>query len=136
LKAIFSQDPLVILSIDKTGGIVGKIIKYRKINMTNIRGGYTIKYKDGYLAIVHEAIQRERRYYVHRFCFYNQDFDVIKLTFPFKFTDNVIEYVCGMTLSFDEKNIVLGVGIEDHSSFICEIGLDVIENYPHLNITN
>lgn len=85
-------------------------------------GSQVIPFIYGYLAVVHEAAYRDgRRYYQHRFAYFNMDYSLRSLSLPFVFQDKQIEFAAGLARHPDGKNLILSYGIRD-----CEAWLGTI----------
>jgi hypothetical protein len=137
--AIQKHDPMTILKINKEGKFT-KTETEINFNLSQFRGsGGPIKYNEGYLGIIHEVYfvgpKGLRRYY-HRFVWYSKDFKVTKITIPFYFFNNGIEYVCGMEMSISGKSILLGLGVLDKEAHICEIDLELVERYAYFDVVS
>ncbi len=104
------------------------------INYESFRGSggpVKIKYNDidGYMSIIHEVIfTNNKRLYMHRFVYYDHIFSIKYITPLFYFDHLGIEFCRSMSLSHNENEIIVTVGIEDGEARIYCIDLDTIKN--------
>jgi hypothetical protein len=93
---------------------------------------YPIPFDGGYLSIIHETVERDRRYYIERFLWYSQEpqkkIKPRKMSPPFYFVHKGIEFSCGMTMSFDGKTIIVGLGIEDGDSYVLPVSVERVRS--------
>ena len=100
------------------------VVKHEnKQNLEHISGGsQVIPFNDGWIALVHEARplpnEPHKRYYYHRFAFFESDFKLKKLTLPFCFNDKLIEFAAGMCWHPDGQRLVLSYGFRDCEPWI------------------
>jgi len=85
-----------------------------------------IPFKDGYLMMIHEVIRKDYRNYLHRFVYLDKDLNIEKVSKPFIFFHQGIEYTCGMTIDHSMNNLVIGVGVEDREAYLCTLPLDTV----------
>jgi hypothetical protein len=96
---------------------------YKEFNSLDLRGGsQVIRYKNYYLAIVHESelyftdTNKKNANYYHRFVLWDQNFNIKHLSDRFKFMDGKIEFCCGLC---EYKNLLLiTFGFQDNTSFL------------------
>jgi hypothetical protein len=96
---------------------------YKEFNSLDLRGGsQVIRYKNHYLAIVHESelyftdTNKKNANYYHRFVLWDQDFNIKYLSDRFKFMDGKIEFCCGLC---EYKDLLLiTFGFQDNASFL------------------
>lgn len=95
------------------------------IAFDNISGGsQLVPFKDGYLAVVHEARLKpgsSKRYYYHRFVWWDGSLRVKLLSAPFFLHAKQIEFVAGMAWSPDKKELLLSYGVDDKEAWIAGI---------------
>lgn len=129
LLAIYSYDPFVILKIKKETGECERLFENKFLPcFSSFRGSAgPIAFDQGFLLLVHEVTFNEGRLYTHRFVALDQDFQITKVSKPFTFLHQGIEYCCGMTLDHSGKNCVLAVGIEDREALLCTVSLENIQ---------
>lgn len=93
----------------------------------DFRGGsQVIPFRDGHLALVHDVHWRDlRRYYFHRFVFFENDCTQIsQVSLPFFFEHRGIEFAAGMTACDDE--LLITYSVEDNSSRIATVKADEV----------
>lgn len=93
------------------------------INADNISGGsQVIPFSNGYLSLVHSAMQRPdgTRYYLHRWAFFDQHLSQKVLSAPFCFLDKYIEFAAGLEWS-NAKDLVLSFGFRDREPWIATV---------------
>ena len=89
---------------------------------------------DRFLLLVHEVIVQPdphangRRVYLHRFIECDASFALTRVSRPFVFAHHGIEFACGLTLTHDGRRLVIGLGIEDSSAYLCEVSLERVES--------
>ena len=96
---------------------------YKEFNSLDLRGGsQVIRYKNCYLAIVHESelyftdTNKKNANYYHRFILWDQNFNIKHLSDRFKFMDGKIEFCCGLC---EYKDLLLiTFGFQDNTSFL------------------
>jgi hypothetical protein len=105
----------------------GQDVKVTPLNFDykNLRGGsQVIPYEAGYLCLVHEARylpNSHKRYYQHRFVFFEASMEKCKVSHPFVFRDKVIEFAAGMCWHPDGKRLIISYGFEDKEARIATI---------------
>jgi hypothetical protein len=135
INYLYSQQPVRILRDD--GNECKQVLKKENtINAGLHRGsGGPIPYKNGYLITSHEVVWNgDGRTYMHKFIQYDKDFNIVKVSLPFKFSKANVDYCRSMTYSLDKKSILLGVGIADKEFKIFSFDvqeLDKILYEPH-----
>lgn len=132
LYIIYSHEPYIILKIpsipeSNTGKIQCDI--YHQSSHKHYFGAFKgscspIPIGDAYLGLVHETIQRERRYYLERFVWYDKDSHIKKVSLPFNFLHHGIEFNCGMC--FNGTDIIIGWGKEDSSVGLVQIPISTV----------
>jgi hypothetical protein len=106
----------------------GKILSETKpdINVDRISGGsQLIHFMGGMLAVVHEACYNDgKRYYQHRFAFFDKKANFKKLSVPFYLHEKQIEFVAGLCWHPDKKQLLLSYGIRDNEAWVASIDAD------------
>jgi len=85
-------------------------------------GGNVIPMDCGWLALVHEAKPdptNGKRYYQHRFVWFDQQYVMQKVSLPFVFFDRQIEFACGLVRS--GNNVIIGFGVLDREAWVATI---------------
>lgn len=91
-----------------------------------------IKYKDHWVAIIHEVDlwfneeEQKNSIYYHRFVVWDKDWKIKYISPEFDFMTGRIEFTCG--LGFDGNNFLIPVGFQDHTSFMLQLPPEVFEN--------
>lgn len=83
--------------------------------------------EEGWLSIIHYVVLvgQGRRYY-HRFVYYNKNLtEIKKISLPYYFDHNGVEFCRDICLN--EDNIIIAAGIEDHESKFYSIKIDLIK---------
>jgi hypothetical protein len=100
----------------------------------DMRGGsQVIKYKDGYLSIIHETNLynseqgRKNATYTHRFVYWDNQFKIKKFSNVFSFLNMKIEFCCGMT---EYKNdYLITFGATDNAAYILRVSKSFVESF-------
>ncbi|HTX48464.1 MAG TPA: glycosyltransferase, partial [Caulobacteraceae bacterium] len=95
-------------------------------DLTLFRGGsQLVAFHGGWLALVHEARLRERRRrYRHRFVWFDRDLRLAKLSLPFFFQRNGVEFAAGLATHLDGQRLVITYGVDDAESWIATVEAD------------
>lgn len=96
-------------------------------------GTQLVPLKGGWLGLIHEARiipGRTRRYYQHRFVFYDQDLRNCRPSRPFVFHEREIEYAAGICRHPTRDGlIVISYGYQDNEARICTLKEDEIAEW-------
>lgn len=136
LFMIYSYDPFVIYKpvLDETKSYIIKhqfSKKYTpKHDFSRFSGGAApIEFDQGYLMMIHERFyHNDQRVYIHRFVYLDHDLVIQKLSKPFVFLHQGIEYCCQMTLDHSEEHLIMAIGIEDREAYLCSVDLDMVSS--------
>jgi predicted GH43/DUF377 family glycosyl hydrolase len=130
LLLLYSYDPLLIYSPDTQTGHLSLVHRWDpKYDFSSFRGSAgPITFDDGYLVMVHQVIEGNNRIYLHRFVFLDQDFKIKKLSNPFTFIHQGIEFCCGMTIDHSGTKLVFPISIGDRKAYIGTLLLDEIRS--------
>lgn len=134
IAVIYSSSPLVVYQINRETGECKQIVSNdSNYDFSSFRGSAPpIEFDNGYLMIVHEVVfTNGQRYYLHRFVFLDENLNIVKVSDPFTFLHQGVEYTCGMTMDHTEKNLIIPLGIEDRNAYLCTIEIDNIRNMLH-----
>ncbi|MGY3698533.1 GR25 family glycosyltransferase involved in LPS biosynthesis/glycosyltransferase involved in cell wall biosynthesis/lysophospholipase L1-like esterase [Bradyrhizobium sp. USDA 3240] len=87
------------------------------------RGGTPlIEFDQGWLALVHEVQwQNDRRFYQHRFVWFDRDNRLRRLSRPFFFKDKGVEFAAGLAWHPDGRRLLVSYGVADSESWIASI---------------
>ena len=148
------SNPLEIIKVDPTNitkqsvaeGKLDTIPSQTVINKSytipdirSIRGGsQVINYGDYKLAIIHECDYwinegdtKDAEYY-HRFLFWDKDWNLVKITEPFKFMDTQIEFCCG--LAKKGKDLLISFGYQDNAAYILKMPNKVLDLLTYVDL--
>lgn len=132
LRLIYSYSPFTLYQPDPETGECKTVLSYEsEYDFSSFRGSAgPIPFDDGYLMLVHEVtlFQNQSRCYLHRFLYLNKQFIVEKLSLPFIFKHQGVEYCCGMTTNHAESELILSIGIEDREAELCFVDLPTIRS--------
>lgn len=130
LYIVYFYDPFAIYEVDQETGATKKVVKYTpKCDFSQFRGSAgPISFDDGYLIVVHEVISKETNTYLHRFLYLDQDFQIQKISNPFTYRHQGVEFCCGMTIDHSGENLLMGIGIEDAEAFIAITDLSTVRD--------
>ncbi len=125
LLTIYSYDPFTVYRPDVDSGRCDLFLRYDPpADFSRLRGSAApVEFDDGYLLLVHEVsfLEDESRVYLHRFLFLDADLRAKKISRPFIFKHQGVEFCTSMTWDHANKELVLPIGIEDHEAFLCFI---------------
>ena len=100
----------------------------------DMRGGsQVIKYKDGYLTIIHETqlygseLGRKDGTYQHRFVYWDKEFKTRKFSKLFSFMNMKIEFCCG--LAKYNNDYLITFGASDNAAYILKISDSFLEDF-------
>ena len=123
---MYSADPTII--IDKNSRIL--VTKRSNIAADNFRGGgQIIGFNNGYLSIIHESIDRSGglREYIHRFVWFDENFQLSSISPRFKINGARIEFAAGITLNPTEDRIVISYGANDGTSWLMDLDAESVK---------
>lgn len=126
---IYRPQPLMMYKIndDRSMSLVmNKVMTTSKVDEGCRGSGGICHVRNMYIGICHEVVFLfSRRIYIHKFVVYDDRFmDEGKFSEPFVFFHHGIEFCCGMTLSLDEKEMIMSVGIEDVDCLLISVNVD------------
>ena len=127
LKFIYSYEPFMVLEVNIETGTSEQVLSYSSpLDFSRFRGSAApISFENGYLMMVHERLRKFD--YIHRFLFLDKNFNVTKLSLPFKFTGTDIEYCTSMTIDHSGNNLVIPIGVYDKEAKILIVDLDYVK---------
>lgn len=127
---IYSYDPFIVFQPQLETGACHEVVRYTpEYDLSHFRGSAApIRFDNGYLMVVHEVSLTDdhSRIYFHRFVYLDDNFQVKKLSKPFIFRHDGVEFCLSMTTDHANKNLILGVGVEDREAYFCIVDLDVV----------
>jgi len=110
-----------------------KVIREKETPLATERisgGSQAIPYGNGWLAVVHEANfipGTQRRYYLHRFVWWDQYSNVRRISDPFVFNGRSIEFCAGITVHPNGKALVVSYGVADREAWIGVISKEDVD---------
>jgi glycosyltransferase involved in cell wall biosynthesis len=87
-------------------------------------GGQCVPFDAGYLAIIHEARPdptNGKRYYQHRFVWFDKDYRLQKVSKPFVFFDKQIEFAAGLAHDEHFRRFIVSFGVLDREAWLATI---------------
>lgn len=136
IKVIYGYNPLTIYKIDleQKSLVLEKTVDHGLDLSTFRGGGGPIPWEGGYLTCIHEVIFHPQRHYVHRILYFDQDWNLKKLSVPFYFHNKNIEFCAG--LSVDSQYLYFSMGILDKEARIYYIPIqkakEILRDVPTL----
>lgn len=126
--------------VDSSGQDLGEIHPPRLRTDSFSGSSQLIPFRDGWLGIIHEAHYftdaPHKRYYSHRFVFYDAGFRLERVSRPFFFKDKVIEFVAGLAWHPDPeaktreagfgKDLVISFGFKDCEAWLARVSADEV----------
>lgn len=129
--AIYSYDPFIIYKPNTNDPFswINKSVMVKNVSapldFSRFSGSASpIKFDDGYLMLIHEVVYTNQRNYLHRFVYLDSNFNIAKVSRPFIFLHQGVEYCCGIAIDHSETQLVMSIGIEDREAFLALVNLD------------
>jgi hypothetical protein len=126
LKFIYLSDPTRI--VDVRGATLQETSPV--IAATTFRGGtQAIAFDGGFLTLLHEVHWRpalNRRFYQHRFVWFNRAMTIRRVSRPFYFDKKGIEFAAGLAWHPDGKRMLLSYSVTDSEAWIATIDAEEI----------
>jgi hypothetical protein len=128
-------NPTALMKFDPMGGDTEVFDTGTYIpGFNDMRGGsQVLKYKDGYITLVHETELynseqgRKNATYRHRFVVWDKDFKNQKFSSLFSFLNMKVEFSCGMA---EYKNsYLITFGAQDNAAYILKVPKNVVEAF-------
>jgi glycosyltransferase involved in cell wall biosynthesis len=121
LRFICSCDPVRVL--DENACYVAETAP--SITSCRFRGGsQAIAFDGGWLALVHEVRQRDgeqRRYYQHRFVWFDANDELRGASAPFFFDRLGVEFAAGLARSPCAERLLISYGVADREAFVATV---------------
>ncbi|MBZ9668700.1 glycosyltransferase [Mesorhizobium sp. ES1-3] len=121
LQFVYLCDPTRI--VDERGATVSEIPP--AIAAQRFRGGtQLIAFAGGWLALIHEVQWRpaeKRRYYLHRFVWFDEANALRKVSRPFFFDKKGVEFAAGLAWHPDERRLLISYSVTDSESWIATV---------------
>ena len=130
LHAVYENNPLTIHKIDINSGNFDIITKISSPNIAKGFRGSTnlIKYKNGYLYIVHEVEYVPKWQYSSRFIVIDENYIMTHMSPKFYFLKEGIEVALSLCYDFDENYVIVGASYRDSNPFKIKILLTDVES--------
>lgn len=137
LKVLYSHDPHTLLEVTKTGTVTVLSKEEPKYNCKSFRGSAApIPYGSGYLGIVHDVFfPGGKRHYYTRFVWYDEQFKVTKVSLPFYWFIQGIEYVLTLAWNKGQTGLLVGVSVREEKAYLMEVDPKTVESLPNLHVT-
>jgi len=112
-------------------------ISTTKLKTGDLRGGsQVIPFGEYRLCITHECFfpyhpvgNGKDAHYNHRFVFYDKDWNIVKVSKPFKFMDAMIEFNCGLAEVGDD--LLITFGFQDNAAYILKMPKIILEKIEY-----
>lgn len=132
-KFVRWTNPTEIVTYDPETKTISSESKQEVPGLMGVRGGtQVIPYKDYYIAIGHTVrlwkpmAGEKDSIYLSEFVVWDRDFNLIKITDPFQFTNINIEFTCGMCVIGDE--IIISYAEMDNEAYLMKCNADWLIN--------
>lgn len=100
----------------------------------DLRGGSQVmSWRDGYLAVTHEVdlfvsnVGRKDAKYIHRFVYWDNNFNILKTSKEFSFMDAHVEFCVGIAKK--ENDILLTFGYQDNAAYLLKIPENIVGKF-------
>ncbi len=128
-------NPTCLMKFDPSGKQteVFETNSYKKTKNDMRGGSQVIKWKDGYLTLVHETDLYKSEQgsknatYRHRFVYWDKDFKNQKFSKLFSFLNMKIEFCCGLAKYNDDFLITFGA--QDNAAYILQVSQSFVEDF-------
>ncbi len=132
MHVIYTYDPFIMYKPNMETGECEKVLEYTPSHdFSQFRGSAApVAFDEGYLMVVHEVVLMHdySRCYLHRFLYLDKDFIVQKVSKPFTFFHQGIEFCSSATIDHLGKDLVLSLGVEDREAYLCLVDLETIRS--------
>lgn len=133
VHVIYSYDPFIIYQVDMETGECKLDLSYEPTHdYSQFRGSAgPIPFDGGYLVLIHEVTHfpDQSRCYLHRFLHLDHRFFIKRVSKPFTFLHQGVEFCGSMTLNHEGTHLILAIGIEDNKAYLCTVDLKTIRSY-------
>ena len=125
LRLVYSTDPLIVFDWAPDLGRVMQDPAGRNVGGTVRGGSQLIKYRDGWLAVVHRLhFVDNRKVYAHQFAAFDRDLTSVRFGRTFFFNRVGIEFCAG--LAHHQGRFILSYGVEDSEAWIAEVAPETV----------
>ena len=132
IMCIYSYEPFIMLEIDRNSGECKEHInKNQKYRLNDIRGSSSPiwdKEERCWYVVVHIVHFLENRKYIHRILSFNENWDLLKISYPFSFESKFVEYCLGFE-KYDINTFILNYSVRDNKSYFVKINKEEIKYY-------
>jgi hypothetical protein len=128
-------NPTEVVTYDPLNKTTTSVVsEYFIPNLPDWRGGsQVIPFDNGYLALVHETFlyqtepQKKDAHYLHRFIFWDKNFNLSTYSKSFNFLDGKVEFCCGMAEL--DNNLLITFALQDNSSYVIKAPKEMILDF-------
>jgi len=134
LQFIYRCDPTRV--VDEHGLTVAETTP--AIAARQFKGGsQLIAFDGGWLALIHEVQSRDRRrFYHHRFVWFDETNRLCRVSRPFFFHKKGVEFAAGLAWHPDGERLLISFGVADTEAWIATVNAEevrgVLEDAEHL----
>jgi tetratricopeptide (TPR) repeat protein len=132
LYVVYSHEPLIIYQVDPESGHCDFVKNIsNQLDYSSFRGSAApIAWGNGYLLLVHEVVfhPNYERAYLHRFVFFDSQFNIQQLSNPFYFQHVGVEFCCGMQPDHGGGQLILTLGSEDREAWFCTVPIKTVQS--------
>lgn len=126
LCCIYDYHPFVVLEIQTDGTCTELIKMIQPYELDHFRGSSPpVRWGDHYYQVVHVVYFHKKRKYIHRIIEYDLSFHMTRISKPFYFEYQGIEYC--LTLGCNGTNFYMHYSKDDNSSNLVEMPMDRVE---------
>ncbi|MGY4473601.1 FkbM family methyltransferase [Bradyrhizobium sp. USDA 3364] len=120
LRFIYLCDPTRVVTSD--GHTIQEDVP--DISADGFRGGsQLVPFDGGWLAVIHEVPHAEqRRFYFHRFVWFNRSNHLVGVSRSFYFNRRGVEFAVGLAWHPDQERLLISFGVADSESWIATVG--------------
>lgn len=131
------SNPTEVVRVDSISGLSETVIlsDIKSIGVDLRGGSQVIPFNDGYLAITHEVtlfnspVGRKDAVYRHRFVYWDDAFNIVKISEPFSFMGADVEFCAGACIRDDD--LLLSFGYQDNAAYILNIHITNVLGMLH-----
>lgn len=125
MEFVYSISPTIRLRVDSASGRISREIdRPAPLIARHLRGGsQVIPVDGGHLCLAHESVTFEDggRVYLHRWVWFDAQWQLARLSRPFNFQDRGVEFAAG--LAQHEKSLVISYGVWDREAWLATVPL-------------
>jgi tetratricopeptide (TPR) repeat protein len=125
LRFLYSSFPTVVLTYaDASGAVVPELTQPAPLIARRFRGGrQLVPVEGGHLGLVHEAawFEDQQRLYFHRWVWFDSEWRLARLSPPFRFQVQGVEFAAGLARRGDE--LIVSYGVWDRDAWLARVPL-------------